>query len=82
MKGADVDDPLLRDLSSLSRLAPDAGRAARVRARCGQRLTRGRRSIAGTPAATITRYVAPALVGSLSAGYFAAVVEILIRLRN
>ena len=71
-------------LNRLTALAPDADRAARVRARCRTQLGRSQRRAART--AVITRFawrvLAPAVVGAVCLFYAAVLVTTTLGLRD
>jgi len=69
----DDEDPVLRGISELTVLTPDARRAAVLRERCRARLRR---------APEPRRTLGPALFGSLCVLYLAALVLDVLRLRG
>jgi hypothetical protein len=73
----DTNDDLMRSLSLLPPLMPNAAHADRVRTRCLVRLARGRRSHQG-----FGRILAPVIVLGFCAVYLAALVRTALHLRN
>ncbi len=67
-------DPILRSVRQLQVLAPDGGRAERLRARCRARLKH--------PGRVKDRRLGPALIAALCVLYFSAIVHDVLRLRE
>ena len=78
----DTNDDLLRSLSLLPPLMPDAAHADRVRTRCLVRLARRRRSEHAAPHQGFGGILAPVIVLGFCAVYLASLVRTALHLRN
>jgi hypothetical protein len=77
-------DALADRLDHLTTLAPDADRAARVRARCHAQLGRSRRRAARTAEVTgfASRVFGPVVVGAVCVFYTAMLVALTVQLES
>jgi hypothetical protein len=84
MTSSDAHDAAADGLNRLMALAPDADRAAHVRARCRTQLERRRRRAEGTAMITgfAWRVLAPVVVGAVCLFYAAVLVTTTLRLER